>query len=289
MAELSPAVADPLAFVIGSRCDTDTAAAYGSSGTPLGLDVAALLREAGQLECQQRPATAPDAVRWCESTMSPLELGVGDVSATAQLLVPGQQLLVEVSRLFASAGALAVVETVATYLRVTVYEAGDTVATVYADAGTTARPSSATEPVSVIADPFVPAAGTGLRAPPLVGPRPAPVRWGVEWSLRVVGVPSRSPGNTVPRIIGPANSGPSGADLCAPWGDNRRAWGNRYSERHRWLVDGPQLVQLFATVRAPQPPAGVDGSTLLVAGRLAGWTQAAGWRSTALDTATSRT
>jgi hypothetical protein len=105
----------------------------------------------------------------------------------------------------------------------------------------------------------------------------------------VVGVPSRTPGNTVPRIVGPAGSGPSGADLCAPWADNRRAWGGRYSERHRWLVDGPQLVQLFATVRAPQLLDGVNGSTLLVAGRLAGWTQAAGWRSTALETATQRT
>lgn len=295
MGELPAAVADPLGFLIGSRCDADTAPAYGSRGELPPVNVGELLRDSARLDCEQRPAVAPDAVRWVESTMSPLVYGLGGgLPPAAVPLAPGQSLVAELARLFVPAAALGVVETIASYVAVEVTDDdGQLVRTIYAE--TQREPgyqstSIAAELNARVSDPFGPPLGTGLRAPGLFGAAPPPVTWRVRLSVRTVGVASREPGNARARIVGPVGAVPSGADLCGPWDDNRRPWGSRYSERHRYLVDGPQLVHLLAELRAPSAlPDGVARSTITLGGRLAGWTQAAGWTGRALDTATART
>lgn len=254
VAEGFPIGQDPLGWAMAVTCDADHVELHGPE-----VDVGPELdHQLAALECDYiftTPADHPERVRWLESA----RYHDVNLAAWAQL---GGSITFEVARLEAPGVGLLRVETIATYLRMTV---GET---------TTLFAASDSANVDTITEPF----------PFPFEVAQAPVTWVWDIVEEMLADTSDAPRWAVG--VTRQEAVPATAGLRAPWTDNRYAWGSHWSSGHQHTVGGRAMVRLFVTLE--HQPRQQEITALRVGGGLRGFAQLAGQRAAAVQNTTLR-
>lgn len=244
---------DPLGWAMAVACDADHVDLWGPE-----VDVGPELdRQLAALECDHiftTPADHPERVRWLDCATHV------DVDLARWVDFPNG-ITYEVARLEAPGAGLLRVETIATYLRITV---GD-VTTLFAGSDS-ANVDTITEPF-----PFPFLAGN------------APLTW--EWDLVEEMLADTSDAPQWAAGVSRQEAVPATAGLRGPWADNRYAWGSHWTDGHQHTIGGRAVVRLFVTLYHGAP--GSLGA-VRVGGGLRGFAQLAGQRASALKNNTLR-
>lgn len=244
---------DPLGWAMAVTCDDDHVELHGPE-----VDVGPELdRQLAALECDHvftSPADHPERVRWLDCAK------YLDVDLVRWASMPAG-ITYEVARLEAPGAGLLRVETIATYLRITV---GET---------TTLFAGSDSANVDTVTEPFP--------FPFTVANLPLTWEWDIveEMMADTSDAPQWAAGVTRQEAV------PATAALRGPWTDNRYAWGSDWTTGHQHTIGGRAMVRLFVTLRYGAP--GSLGA-VRVGGGLRGFAQLAGQRAAALQNNTLR-
>lgn len=267
--DLAPLL-DPLAYDLLQQLETGSFARfeaerfYGSNLVPIEFSIADIARSFGPLAEYSAPDQHTEKVRYYDVTglVAPYRRTPGDE------LVAGVH-VVELVRQPIPVNSVAVIETIATWLRVHADNPGGEAVDLELFNGVVAPP--------------VQAQGT-----PFPFPLAHPVNGtlSVEWLLIREGVPDAGFG-VQPAFVGPQVSTvefiPCDYPVLSPWRDMRYPWDASDSNNQSWIVGDRSLLRLFATITITGDPWRVE-----IAGRLAGYIQITGYLKAALAAATQR-
>lgn len=223
---------DPLAATLAEACEVTPEALHGPSPVLPGT----IGKQLDALACDDKistPGVTPQRIRWLEAT-SFRDVPTGD-------LVPEGSTW-ELARVDIPVASLGQIERVGTHVRAQPLDGAG---------GPVGAPFEFTPFVSLLQFPNT----LNTVASPCPFPFPHPTvgvdPLTVRWDLRVQDLSDYSSGTFAPRITNGRRSQLPPEQLLPSWDDQRNAFGGRYSECKKLLVQGHVRVRLFGTVFAP--------------------------------------
>lgn len=263
----------PLAYELLPQLETGSFARfearefYGSDLVPIEFSIADIARSFGPLAEYSAPDQHTEKVRYYDVSglVAPYRRAPGDD------LTPGVH-VIELVRQPIPVNSVAVIETIATWLRVHADNPGGQALDLELFNGIVAPP------VQAQGSPFPfplthPAAGGGTLS--------------VRWTLIREGVPDAGFG-VQPAFVGPQVATPPvipcDYPVLSPWDDMRYPWDAGDSNNQSWIVGDRSLLRLFATITIT----GDNSWRVQIAGRLSGYIQITGYLKAALAAATQR-
>lgn len=260
----------PLAYSLlpqletGSFARFDAEDFYGSALIPIEFSISQIARSFGPLAEYSAPDQHTEKVRYYDvvGRRAPYFAAPGDE------LPPGVHTL-ELVRQAVPVNSVAVIETIATWLRLHAANAGGEALDLELFNGVVLAP------VLAQGSPF---------PFPLTHPNGGTLA--VRFTLIREGVPDAGVG-VQPQFVGPQVATPAfipcDHPVLSPWDDMRYPWDASDSNNQSWIVGDRSLLRLFATLTITQNPWRVE-----ISGRLAGYIQITGYLRAALAAATQR-
>lgn len=233
-------------------------------------------REAFTDACN-RPADVPGRIEAFDHVRQVDQVQTLDDDGNPTADLEGVELAVEVGRVIFGAHATAILERVATWLRVDFFTDPETAAGSFEFSTNDPVPGS-TRVASPFPFPFaIDNAHPTVRA---------------SWALKLQGIADASAG-ALPAVAAPLGGAPSVVVPSSPsivtrWSDMRYVWGSRYTEGHDWVMPGGTMLRLFCILNV----SALDGDSFVrvsVGSRLAGYHTAVSRMRSALRAATQRT